>query len=108
MDKTANYKLLQQRKEEPDVCPSPVCDWYAAKLEHLALLEFDRDRKSMSVICRQTPYTRHSGKLALLDALHTWLLVWPTVAVHLLCDDICFLVSNRLSCLNLTPFLLDL
>lgn len=60
-DKNTAHKLAEQRRSEPDDSPSPVCAWYCNKLEHLALLEFDRDRKSMSVICRQTPYTRHSG-----------------------------------------------
>jgi hypothetical protein len=60
-DKATTHKLVQQRQSDPDACASPVCDWYDAKLQRLALLEFDRDRKSMGVIARQTPYTRHSG-----------------------------------------------
>jgi Ca2+-transporting ATPase len=61
-DKGAAHRLVEQRRSDPDANASPVCDWYSNKLEHLALLEFDRDRKSMSVICRQTPHTRHSGE----------------------------------------------
>jgi hypothetical protein len=61
-DKATTYKLVQQRQADPNACASPVCDWYDAKLQRLALLEFDRDRKSMGVIARQTPYTRHSGE----------------------------------------------
>lgn len=60
-DKSTANKLTEQRRSNPDSHPSPVCDHYNAKLQHLALLEFDRDRKSMSVICRQTPFTRHTG-----------------------------------------------
>jgi hypothetical protein len=60
-DKATTHKLVQARQSDPDACASPVCDWYDAKLQRLALLEFDRDRKSMGVIARQTPYTRHSG-----------------------------------------------
>lgn len=60
-DKATCHKLLEQRRSNPDSCPAPVCDYYTGKLQHLALLEFDRDRKSMSVICRQTPHTRNSG-----------------------------------------------
>jgi len=33
--------------------PEPVCGWYCGRLRRLALLEFDRDRKSSSVICRR-------------------------------------------------------
>eukprot|EP00878_Enallax_costatus_P002528 GHUV01002710.1.p1 GENE.GHUV01002710.1~~GHUV01002710.1.p1 ORF type:complete len:741 (+),score=207.05 GHUV01002710.1:194-2416(+) len=65
-DKATSHKLQEQRRSSPDSHPSPVCDYYCSKLEHLALLEFDRDRKSMSVICRQTPYTRHSGNVLLV------------------------------------------
>eukprot|EP00775_Hariotina_reticulata_P011517 gene11517-11660_t len=65
-DKGTGHKLTEQRHSDPDANASPVCDWYSNKLEHLALLEFDRDRKSMSVICRQTPHTRHSGNVLLV------------------------------------------
>eukprot|EP00882_Tetradesmus_deserticola_P014711 GHRQ01015655.1.p1 GENE.GHRQ01015655.1~~GHRQ01015655.1.p1 ORF type:complete len:515 (+),score=214.33 GHRQ01015655.1:98-1642(+) len=65
-DKATTSKLVQQRQVEPGVHPSPVCDWYDAKLQRLSLLEFDRDRKSMGVIARQTPYTRHSGNVLLV------------------------------------------
>eukprot|EP00879_Flechtneria_rotunda_P008884 GHRR01009304.1.p1 GENE.GHRR01009304.1~~GHRR01009304.1.p1 ORF type:complete len:758 (+),score=252.63 GHRR01009304.1:345-2618(+) len=65
-DKSLSHKLTEQRRSNPDDDPSPVCDWYKSRLEHLALLEFDRDRKSMSVICKQTPYTGHSGNVLLV------------------------------------------
>lgn len=35
-------------------CHSGCCDWWAQKYKRVALLEFDRGRKSMSVIVRST------------------------------------------------------
>ncbi|WIA43410.1 hypothetical protein OEZ86_009888 [Tetradesmus obliquus] len=65
-DKATTHKLVQQRIADAAACASPVCEWYDAKLQRLALLEFDRDRKSMGVVARQTPYTRHSGNVLLV------------------------------------------
>uniref|UniRef100_A0A383VU19 P-type Ca(2+) transporter n=2 Tax=Tetradesmus obliquus TaxID=3088 RepID=A0A383VU19_TETOB len=65
-DKATTHKLVQQRIADAAACASPICEWYDAKLQRLALLEFDRDRKSMGVIARQTPYTRHSGNVLLV------------------------------------------
>ncbi|GBF94232.1 hypothetical protein Rsub_06502 [Raphidocelis subcapitata] len=39
------------RRADPESNPEPVCAHYSARLRRLALLEFDRDRKSMGVIC---------------------------------------------------------
>lgn len=41
-----------------NLCPaapscSPACTWYCSRAQQLALLEFDRDRKSMSVLVGQ-------------------------------------------------------
>lgn len=62
-DKATSQKLCEQRRSNPDDAPTPVCSHYCGRLEQLALLEFDRDRKSMSVLCRPSPYTRHSSEL---------------------------------------------
>lgn len=61
-DKTTSHKLCEQRRSNPDDAPTPVCGHYCGRLEQLALLEFDRDRKSMSVLCKPTPSTRHTSK----------------------------------------------
>lgn len=71
-DKATTHKLVQQRIADAAACASPICEWYDAKLQRLALLEFDRDRKSMGVIARQTPYTRHSGEHMDDDADGGW------------------------------------
>lgn len=54
--------------EEPEGVCEPACGWYNERLEQLALLEFDRDRKSMSVLCRTHPATRTSGVYSLGSA----------------------------------------
>jgi hypothetical protein len=60
-DKTTSHKLCEQRRSNPDDAPTPVCGHYCGRLEQLALLEFDRDRKSMSVLCKPIPSTRHTS-----------------------------------------------
>jgi len=66
-DQSLCSKLIEQRQVNPEDCPEPCCSWYNERLERLALLEFDRDRKSMSVICRQaSARTRNSGNVLLV------------------------------------------
>jgi len=71
-DKATTHKLCEQRRNSPDDTPTPVCNLYCGRLEQLALLEFDRDRKSMSVLCKQLPHTRHSGRKVVTFALSCW------------------------------------
>lgn len=65
-DKTTSHKLCEQRRSNPDDAPTPVCGHYCGRLEQLALLEFDRDRKSMSVLCKPIPSTRHTSNVLLV------------------------------------------
>jgi len=46
-DAAAQQKIRAKRQEDP----TGACSMYAAKYEKVATLEFDRDRKSMSVLC---------------------------------------------------------
>ncbi|KIZ04315.1 calcium-transporting ATPase, endoplasmic reticulum-type [Monoraphidium neglectum] len=70
-DRVATDALVRQRLNDPEAHPEPICAHICGRLQRLALLEFDRDRKSMSVICRQEAppgriVTRHSGGNVLL------------------------------------------
>ena len=47
---TRSQALHQQRKNDPDSYPMPITEARRALTPSLALLEFDRKRKSMSVI----------------------------------------------------------
>jgi Ca2+-transporting ATPase len=60
-DRATTARLGDARRSAPEDNATPVCAHYCGRLQQLALLEFDRDRKSMSVLCRQVPATRHSG-----------------------------------------------
>lgn len=72
-EKATSQKLCEQRRCDPDAAPTPVCGHYCGRLEQLALLEFDCDRKSMSVLCRPVPHTRHSSELFTFLALGLYL-----------------------------------
>ncbi|CBZ53307.1 hypothetical protein NCLIV_030940 [Neospora caninum Liverpool] len=52
MDSTLNARFLQceGRKEQ---APMPFCEYWASSWSSLATLEFTRERKSMSVLCRE-------------------------------------------------------
>ncbi|KAI8469125.1 MAG: hypothetical protein J3K34DRAFT_454251 [Monoraphidium minutum] len=69
-DRATSEALAEQRQQDPESHPAPVCAAICGRFQRLALLEFDRDRKSMSVICRQANpsgrVTRHSGGNVLL------------------------------------------
>jgi Ca2+-transporting ATPase len=47
VDAAAQQRVRANREEDP----TGACSMYAAKYQKLATLEFDRDRKSMSVLC---------------------------------------------------------
>lgn len=64
--KQAQHTQPYPHPPDPELHPEPVCGHYCTRLQRLAMLEFDRDRKSMSVICKQAApaggrVTRHSG-----------------------------------------------
>jgi len=48
----AGAKEVAAGREDPEANPEPACAFYASKLRSVSLLEFDRDRKSMSVLAR--------------------------------------------------------
>eukprot|EP00877_Chromochloris_zofingiensis_P004035 jgi/Chrzof1/13632/Cz08g05050.t1 len=65
-DRSISKALCDKRRANPEDHPEAVGHWYKDKLQQVALLEFDRDRKSMSVICRQLPATRNTGNVLLV------------------------------------------
>lgn len=48
----AAAQAVAAARADPEANPEPACDFYASRLKLLSLLEFDRDRKSMSVLAR--------------------------------------------------------
>ena len=50
-DAKTTKSLVLLRGSDSDANPEPICLHYASEVKTLALLEFDRDRKSMSVLC---------------------------------------------------------
>ncbi|KAK9839523.1 hypothetical protein WJX81_007349 [Elliptochloris bilobata] len=50
-DAEEQARILAQRGSDPDAHADGASRWYHARLRKLATLEFDRDRKSMGVIC---------------------------------------------------------
>ncbi|BDA48697.1 Calcium-transporting ATPase 2, endoplasmic reticulum-type [Coccomyxa sp. Obi] len=53
--------IAAARKSDPDAHADGVQQWYCAKWRKLATLEFDRNRKSMSVICASPSATPASS-----------------------------------------------
>ncbi|EFN55787.1 hypothetical protein CHLNCDRAFT_145247 [Chlorella variabilis] len=51
----AQRQIVRARQADPEASPTGACAFHASKYEKLATLEFDRDRKSMSVICSPSP-----------------------------------------------------
>lgn len=51
-DAAENLKLRRMRTTNPEENPEPVCKSYCSRYKKLALLEFDRERKSSSVVCK--------------------------------------------------------
>ncbi|KAI3437882.1 hypothetical protein D9Q98_000327 [Chlorella vulgaris] len=47
----AQRAIVAARQADPEAHPAGACEAHASKYSKLATLEFDRDRKSMSVIC---------------------------------------------------------
>lgn len=50
-DAAAQQQILQDRRENESACTTGACAHYNSRYTKLATLEFDRDRKSMSVLC---------------------------------------------------------
>lgn len=50
-DAETTKTLTLLRESDSDTNPEPICLHYASEVKTMALLEFDRDRKSMSVLC---------------------------------------------------------
>lgn len=52
MDASTTRMLADKRLRSPEDHPEPISRAYQARLPLISLLEFDRDRKSMSVLCK--------------------------------------------------------
>lgn len=103
-DKATSHKLCEARRSNPDDTPMPVCGHYCGRLEQLALLEFDRDRKSMSVLCRPVPSTRHTTEHAASFTLYPASLVALYCGGWMGCCASCVLLRLLLPLLLTLPF----
>lgn len=50
-DANESARLIGLRQSQPETQAAAISRWYGAKLNRMALLEFDRNRKSSSIIC---------------------------------------------------------
>lgn len=51
-DRSTSALLTRNRQQNPEQQPHPIVDSYRSRYLSLATLEFDRDRKSMSILAR--------------------------------------------------------
>lgn len=69
-DATVNARLVAARKADPEGGLNAVCNEYRSRFNNLGVLEFDRNRKSMSVICSATPAAAAANGPATSGTVH--------------------------------------
>lgn len=60
-DLKVQQRLEKQRADDPEQYPEVFCQHYCELHPHVSLLEFSRDRKSMSVLCKASNINTRSG-----------------------------------------------